>query len=1659
MKKNFTHFFLVKLSLLLVAAFAVTCMQAQVATLYNFSQVSGTYTPITGGAVYGTTTTDDQRFVNPDVPLGGTVTTGVGLPIGFNFSYNLQVYDRLAINANGWISFGSSLLSPAVNNASTSAYTPLSSTATTTPAHLRNRVAAVGRDLQAQAGAEIRLETIGSAPNRVCVVQWTNYKRFGTAGTGDNLNFQIRLNESDNSVEVIFGAMTFGTTSNAAHVGLGGAAATDFNNRLTTTNWNATAPGTANTSGCTMSAAVTAPVSGTTFRWVLQPPCAGTPAPGNTTSTANPVCSGVNFTLGISNTNLGLGITYQWYVSTVGATGPWTPVGTSAQTFTTTQTQQSWYYVDATCTNSGLTGSSAVLQVGMENFVNCYCTSNATSDLDEDIGNVTFGALNNTSACGALAPGPGSVPFRYSNYTTLPATPVMQGEVVPFSVGVITCGTTNYTNRTSIFIDWNQDGLFTVPDEAVFVGGTASGPNTQSGNITVPFTAALGVTRMRVVTVETSGTVNPCGTYSWGETEDYLINVTASSACAGTPNPGNTLSSATASCATINFNLSLQNLTTGSGVSYQWFVSAVGASGPWTPVGPNSPFFTTNLSQTSWYYCAVTCSSGPSTGNSTPVQVTLTPANQCYCTPTYTFGKTDGDLIANVEIIGTTLSNNTGTAPVNPAYTYFVAPPANLTGTLQAGTSYPIQVSVGSFGSQNMAVWIDFNENGVFETPGERVGFTTTSIGAFGTATFTLTLPCNPTPGVKRMRVRDVFATAGNLIDPCANYSWGETEDYDVTITPPPPCPVPSNLTATGATLNSINLNWTAGCTETAWFIEYGPVGFTLGTGTIVATTTNSYTITGLSSGTSYHAYVRANCGVNGTSASFGPVTFTTQFPPPPNDLCANAIPLTCNSTVSGTTATGTNTGNGPACTTTVSTAPGVWYTLTGTGTDITASLCGSSFDTKIFVYTGSCGTFTCVTGNDDFCGLQSQVTFATVSGTTYYILVAGFGSASGLFTLNITCALPPENDNVCNATPLPLGTSGPYSNANATTQPGEPVPPGGDCSGQLSWCLGETISHTVWFTVVGPPSGKIKISSVGIDNQLAIYAAPNCDAVTGGGATLLAANDDFNGLSASLNNVCVTPGATYYVQMDGYGTSTGTANLTVTELPNNPPTVICPANVTSCVNTATWNTPTATDPDGCGTPTLTSTHQPGGVFANGITTVTYTATDHAGATGTCTFTVNVAKITATFTTSNYNGFNVSCNGGNNGTATAIPTGGTGHTYLWSNGQTTATATGLSVGSYTITISNAQGCSYVTGVTLNQPSAITCNATSTNANCFGAANGTASATAFGGVGTYTFNWSNGATGANVSGLAAGAYTVSVTDANGCLCTKQVTITQPPALQVVSEEIISSGGPTFYNVYQIVVTGGTLPYGITFNVTGGFANYTVLNGLVDTDGNGTPDAPGSTITVSFQNEAAWTLTLNDANGCAEGTGLVFSNASSAILAITGAAITPDNGTGNGSIALTVAGGVPTCPGYNYQWSGPSNWLGAAVNSPTLSNLPSGWYVVVVTDCSGGQTYAWYWVPKQSRGRGKLAEGESIMAYPNPVTKETTIEFSLNTTEKATIVVYGVDGKAVATLYNNVAEAGELYTIPFTVSDMAAGMYMVTLTTESGMVQHLKLSVMK
>lgn len=175
---------------------------------------------------------------------------------------------------------------------------------------------------------------------------------------------------------------------------------------------------------------------------------------------------------------------------------------------------------------------SALLIMGMDAKAQ-YCSAVATQTADDEIFNVTFGSLNNTSVCGAVAPGPGSIAFRYSNYSTWAPTNYVIGNTYPFSVTGGQCGSFAYSCIIGAWIDYNQNGSFTDPGEEIFmssytsfaVAGTiVSAPS----GIVIPAGATPGLTRMRVIMDESSSNPQPCNNPGYGETEDYTINIVPS---------------------------------------------------------------------------------------------------------------------------------------------------------------------------------------------------------------------------------------------------------------------------------------------------------------------------------------------------------------------------------------------------------------------------------------------------------------------------------------------------------------------------------------------------------------------------------------------------------------------------------------------------------------------------------------------------------------------------------------------------------------------------------------------------------------------------------------------------------------------------------------------------------------------------------------------------------------------------------------------------------------------------------------------------------------------------------------------------------------------------------------------------------------------------
>lgn len=202
----------------------------------------------------------------------------------------------------------------------------------------------------------------------------------------------------------------------------------------------------------------------------------------------------------------------------------------------------------------------------------------------------------------------------------------------------------------------------------------------------------------------------------------------------------------------------------------------------------------------------------------------------------------------------------------------------------------------------------------------------------------------------------------------------------------------------------------------------------------------------------------------------------------------------------------------------------------------------------------------------------------------------------------------------------------------------------------------------------------------------------------------------------------------------------------------------------------------------------------------------------------------------------------VTCNGGADGSAAAITTGGTGAlSYVWSNGAGTSFSIfNLSASTYSVTVTDANLCTYVDSVTVSEPPPLNAQINQTNVSCNGLADGSITAIASGGVGSYIFSWSNGDLTPSTLNLQAGTYDLFLSDTNSCSYTTAVTIIQPNALQL--DTVVTSANSGLNNgTINISVSGGVSPY--AFSWSNGAVSEDISNlapgvyGVVVTDANG------------------------------------------------------------------------------------------------------------------------------------------------------------------------------------------------------------------------------
>jgi len=379
-----------------------------------------------------------------------------------------------------------------------------------------------------------------------------------------------------------------------------------------------------------------------------------------------------------------------------------------------------------------------------------YCSSQGNSVADEWIASVEVGTISNTSGANG----------GYGDFTNI-STNVELGSTHSFT---LTPGFTStvYNEYWKIWIDFNGDLDFADAGELAFDAGSLSSAAV-SGTITIPASASLGTTRMRV-SMKYNGAQTDCEAFTYGEVEDYSINIKA--AC---PVPTNTaVSQITSTTATMSWSSNVILL------NYEMRIKTTSSS-TWTNFNTTSQSISlTGMAPGTQYEFQVRskCSSTNMSGYSSSTVFTTLSATTPYCV-------SKGNSVADEWIAGVKIGSINNTTGANGGYANFT----NLNTDLEQGSNYPATLTPGFTSTaynEYWKIWIDYNTDGDFTDAGELVydaGAVSNTVvnGSF-------TVPAAAPLGTTRMRVSMKYNGAQT---PCESFSYGEVEDYSVTIVVP----------------------------------------------------------------------------------------------------------------------------------------------------------------------------------------------------------------------------------------------------------------------------------------------------------------------------------------------------------------------------------------------------------------------------------------------------------------------------------------------------------------------------------------------------------------------------------------------------------------------------------------------------------------------------------------------------------------------------------------------------------------------------------------------------------------------------------------------------------------------------------------------------------
>ncbi|MGL5888507.1 MAG: GEVED domain-containing protein, partial [Bacteroidia bacterium] len=606
-----------------------------------------------------------------------------------------------------------------------------------------------------------------------------------------------------------------------------------------------------------------------------------------------------------------------------------------------------------------------------------------------------------------------------------------------------------------------------------------------------------------------------------------------------------------------------------------------------------------------------------------------------------------------------------------PFYTLFPAT-APTTTTLVAGSTYTITLTAGTYTLNDLAAWIDYNQNGVLNDAGEKLG-ESNDVGASPTTTsFTFTVPLTAINGQVRLRVRDMDYAGTGIMDPCAPQSiYGETEDYIITITG-------------GAS----------------------PATFTWSPGTFLSSTTGaSVNATGVTAATTYTATATSpvGCTATGTVTISLPSALTSAGSVSPSNTVCAASNVTLSATPTGGLAPYTYAWTGPNS-----------YTAATASPVITA------------ITTAGSGTYTCVI--TDNCGVTSTVTVSltvnplptvALSGTTSICaggssLLTGTSGGSSQWYLN-GVLIPSATNNTYLATAagvynmIKTNLNGCFdSSATGITLVVNALPTVTASASATTVCSGSNVTFTgsgastyVWsggvsdavpfavtvggfYSVVGTDAnGCTDADSVQITvNALpAVTAAASATTVcsgdnvtfTGSGATTYV----WSGGVTDAVPFAVTAGGFYsVVGTDANGcTDADSVQITVNALP----VVALGADTAQCGGSVTL------DAGNPGATYLWSTSGPGQtetVTASGIYSVLVTDSNSCSSSDTITVTINALPVVA------LGADTVNCNGA----SITLDAGNTGSSYLWNDSTSAQTLTAAASGLYSVMVTDSNGC-------------------------------------------------------------------------------------------------------------------------------------------------------------------------------------------------------------------------------------------------------------------------------------------------------------------------------------------------------------------------------